>query len=267
MHAASPAFEGCFMGTGWSHGVPMLACDCRVCRGGHPRNRRRRPSFLVRSRGHVSVIDTGPDFRDQAFTFGIERLDAVFITHEHADHMMGLDDVRRFTWERSEPMPIYSDEVTLARLRVVYPYVTEMRVPGKAVPKIRFTVWDRPVVLGGVEYSRLEVPHAENMPCCGVLMRTGSARIAYIPDCSDLPAPVMDQLRGADCIMLNALRRNPHPAHLTLERSLELLSELKPVRGILTHMSCDLDYETLNPHLPEGIEMAFDGMRIGVSSV
>lgn len=266
MHPSTPNAELRFLGTGWSHGVPMLACDCPVCTGGHPRNRRRRPSVQVLSGGLTTVIDTGPDFKDQALTFGITRLDAVFITHEHADHVMGLDDVRRFTWKRAEPLPIYADAATLERLRIVYPYVTEVRVPGKAVPKIRFTLWDGPIEVAGVRYSRLDVPHAENMSCCGVLLESGGMKTAYLPDCNDLPGAVMDRIRGAEVIILNALRHNPHPAHLTLERSLELLTDLKPKRGYLTHMGCDFDYPALNPQLPPGIEMAYDGLRIGVSS-
>lgn len=266
MQTLPSPFDLCFLGTGWSHGVPTLACDCSVCRGNHPRNRRRRPSLQVSSGGLTTVIDTGPDFRDQAMTFGITRLDAVFITHEHADHVMGLDDVRRFSWQRTEPLPIYADAATLDRLRVVYPYVTEQRVPGKAVPKIRFTRWEGPLEVAGVRYSRLEVPHADNMSCCGVLLEADGVRAAYIPDCSDLPAEVMDRIRGAEVIILNALRNLPHPAHLTLDRSIALLQALKPVRGFVTHLGCDFDYPQLNPLLPEGIEMAYDGLRIGVSS-
>jgi len=259
-------FDLRFLGTGWSHGVPMLACDCPVCLGNHPRNRRRRPSLQVLAEEMTTVIDTGPDFRDQALTFGITRLDAVFITHEHADHVMGLDDVRRFTWTRTEPLPIYADPVTLKRLRIVYPYVSEIRISGKAVPKIRFIPWVSPVEVGGVRFSRLEVPHADNLPCSGVLLERGDMKVAYIPDCNDLPGPVKARIRDADILILNALRHRPHPSHLTLDRSLDLLKELSPRRGYITHMGCDFDYPALNPVLPEGIEMAYDGLRIGVSS-
>lgn len=255
-----------FLGTGWSHGVPMLACDCGVCTSDHPRNRRRRPSLQVLAGNVSTVIDTGPDFRDQALTFGIKGLDAVFMTHEHADHVMGLDDVRRFTWKRPEPLPIYADPATLERLRIVYPYVSEVRIPGKAVPRIRFIPWIEPIEVAGVRYTRLEVPHADNMTCCGVLLEAGGAKVGYIPDCNDLPGRVMDQLHGAEVIILNALRHHPHPAHLTLERSLELLNELKPKLGFLTHMGCDFDYPVLNPTLPPGIEMAYDGLMIEVSN-
>jgi phosphoribosyl 1,2-cyclic phosphate phosphodiesterase len=221
---------------------------------------------MVRAGGLMMVIDTGPDFKDQALTFGIDRLDAVFITHEHSDHVMGMDDVRRFTWKREEPLPIYSDPHTLERLRIVYPYVSEVRIPGKAVPRIRFKEWLEPVTFGGVQFTSLEVPHAEEMPCCGVLIESGDLRAAYLPDCNDVPASVMDRIRGSEVVMLNALRHRPHPAHLTLERSLELLQALKPKQGFLTHMGCDFDYAEMNPTLPPGIEMAYDGLRIGVSS-
>ncbi len=250
-----------FLGTGWSHGVPMIACDCEVCTQRHPKNIRRRPSLLLQDARHTLVIDTGPDFRDQALTFGIHSLDAVFMTHEHADHVMGFDDVRRFTWARETPMPVYADPHTLARLKIVYPYVSAFRIPGKAVPKVGFLPWEAPVSLGDFRLTPFPVPHAD-LPCHGVLIETPGKRIGYVPDCSDLPAEALEILGDLDIMILNALRHKPHPAHLTLESSLALLHRIGAPASYLTHMGCDFDYPALNPTLPAGISMAYDGLEI-----
>jgi len=250
-----------FLGTGWSHGVPMIGCSCPVCTGAHPRNRRRRPGLLVQGPNSSVVIDTGPDFREQALTFRIQELDAVFITHQHADHVMGLDDVRRFTWNRPNPMPVFAEPATLSRLRVLYPYVTEVRVPGLAVPKVCFQPWTRTEELDGIRFTPLPVPH-DHLPCCGVLIEGAGKRAAYIPDCSDLPAALQKTLKGIDLLILNALRLTPHPAHLTLEQSLRHIARLAPRQALLTHMGCPLDYESINPTLPPGVEMAYDGLLV-----
>jgi len=250
-----------FLGTGWSHGVPMIGCSCTVCSGNLPRNRRRRPSLLVEAPHMNIVIDTGPDFRDQALTFELNQLDAVFITHQHADHVMGFDDVRRFTWSRHEPLPVFADPATLNRLRILYPYVSELRIPGRAVPKVRFLPWTEPLELDGIRFTSLPVPH-DHLPCRGVLIETPNARAAYIPDCSDLPPALDPLLAGIDLLILNALRIEPHPAHLTLDQALQHLTRLAPRRALLTHMGCALDYDTITPCLPPGVEMAFDGLRV-----
>lgn len=239
----------------------MIGCDCPVCTANHPRNRRRRPGLLLSAPDLSIAIDTGPDFRDQALTFGIRRLDGVFLTHEHADHVMGFDDIRRFTWHREQPIPVYADPKTLARMRVVFPYVSKVRVAGKAVPRVDFLPWTEPVATGPFTLTPFPVPHTE-LPCYGMLIQTTTRRMAYVPDCNDLPSPVLDLLRGVDVMVLNALRFKPHPAHLTLERSLELLAEIGAKTSWLTHMGCDFDYPELNPRLPPGVEMAWDGLEI-----
>ncbi len=251
-----------FLGTGWSHGVPMLGCECAVCQEQHPRNVRSRPSILLEWDGFVAVVDTGPDFRQQALRENLAQLDAVLITHQHADHVMGMDDIRRFTWSRSEALPIYSDAQTLQRLRVLYPYVSENLQPGKAVPKISFKEWSHPQQVGPFRISPLRVPHGD-LICHGLLIETPAGKqLGYVPDTSGLPQAAEQALRGIDIMILNALRIDPHPSHLSLEQSLELLSILQATRSYLTHMGCPLDYLTLNPSLPTGVEMAYDGLAL-----
>ncbi len=250
-----------FLGTGWSHGVPMIACSCPVCLGARPRNLRRRPSLLLEHNDLRIVIDTGPDFREQALTFGLHRLDAVFFTHSHADHVMGFDDVRRLTWCREAPLPVYADPFTRERLLTLYPYVSHQRVPGIAVPRVSFLPWESPISIAGLRLSPIPVPHGPH-PCLGIRIDSPDGSAGYVPDCSDLPKEALDRFRGVDLMILNALRDTPHPSHLTLERSLRLLRDIAAPRSFLTHMGCALDYYHLNPLLPPGIEMAWDGLHL-----
>lgn len=250
-----------FLGTGWSHGVPALGCDCPVCTGGAAKNRRTRSSVHL-SDGEVSVVvDVGPDFRRQALKAGLAHLDAVFITHQHADHVMGLDDVRRYSWMQRTPLPIFGIPPVLERLAELYPYATPQPKAGTAVPLLDFTEWSGPVRLGNMTFHAVEVPHG-GLPCVGLRIDGENGSIGYVPDCSELPEEALATLQGVDVMILNALRIEPHPAHLSLEQSLGWLEKVGAPKSYLTHMGCPLDYETLNPQLPDGVEMAWDGLEI-----
>jgi phosphoribosyl 1,2-cyclic phosphate phosphodiesterase len=252
-----------FLGTGWSHGVPAIGCDCAVCTGNHPRNRRRRASVQLMD-GDVSVVvDVGPDFRDQALTFGINTLDAVFITHQHADHVMGLDDVRRFSWLRGDALPVWAERSVLKRLEELYPYATPQLHAGKGVPLIDFSIWTATVKVGGMNFTPFAVPHGA-IPCFGVRIDGPGGSIGYVPDCSGLPAAALGVLQGVDVMILNALRITPHPSHLSLAQSLGYLEKVGAPQSYITHMGCPLDYVRENPDLPEGIEMAWDGLVIQI---
>lgn len=251
-----------FLGTGWSHGVPTLGCDCAVCRERRPGNVRRRASIRLRGPDDLTiVVDVGPDFRDQALAFGIHRLDAVLITHQHADHVMGLDDVRRFTWQREAPLHIHADPSTVERLHLLYPYVADVLTPGKAVPRVHFLPWVDDVSIGPFTFEPFTVPHG-GLPCYGLRIHTPGLDIGYVPDCSDLPPHAKAVLAGVDIMILNALRMRPHPSHLTLDRSLELLQELGASRSYLTHMGCPIDYHQVSPTLPQTVHLATDGLEI-----
>lgn len=250
-----------FLGTGWSHGVPMIGCGCPVCSGRAPRNIRRRPAIHLDD-GDVSVVvDVGPDFRDQALTFGIDRLDAVFVTHSHADHVMGLDDVRRYTWIRKAPLPVWAEPAARKRLGLLYPYVAEERGPALAVPRIHFLDWMEPVEVGSLCFTPFPVPHG-NLPCAGVRIDTPAGAIGYVPDCSDLPPEALARLEGLEVMILNALRFHPHPSHLTFDRSRELLEQIGAPRSFFTHMGCPLDYHEIQPTLPDGLDLAYDGLVV-----
>jgi len=250
-----------FLGTGWSHGVPTIGCTCDVCSEAHPKNRRRRPSVQLVTENTSVVIDVGPDFRDQVLSFGVSHLDAVFITHAHADHVMGLDDIRRFTWKRKDPLGLYAAPETLSRLKDLLPYAAPTRSPGKAVPQVAFTTWNHPVSVGSLTFTPFPVPHGD-LECRGVRIDTPEGSIGYVPDCSDLPPTIRDHLRELDVMILNALRFTPHPNHLTLERSIQLLKEIGALSSYITHMGCPIDYNVVSPTLPPRIKLAYDGLQL-----
>ena len=254
-----------FLGTGWSHGVPAIGCTCSVCTDGHPRNQRKRPSIHVESDQASLIVDIGVDFRAQVLEFGITELDSLLITHAHADHVMGIDDLRRFTWQRPTPLPIYANGPTCERLRELLPYALHPEAVGNAVPQITLEEWESTQSFGDLAVTPFQVPHG-GIPCSGMRFDTPHGSIGYVPDCNDLPPKAKEILSGVDVMILNALRITPHPNHLTLERSQELLKELNAPVSILTHLGCPIDYRLIQPTLPESFQLACDGMIVELTS-
>jgi phosphoribosyl 1,2-cyclic phosphate phosphodiesterase len=255
-----------FLGSGTSMGVPTLGCGCAVCTSavspdGNPRNRRTRPSVLVAYNDRNVVIDTGPDFHAQAIRERLMRVDAVLYTHGHADHVLGMDDLRPLTFHHTEPVPLYADEATAATIERVFDYTfrdlnrypTSARVVLHRVP-------DAPgaaVELFGAHFQRVPVRHGVET-ITGY--RFGSA--AYLTDISDIPEESVPLLADLDVLILDALRRQPHPTHSTLENSVALVERLKPRRAFFTHMSHDLDHDATNATLPPHIRLAYDGLQL-----
>jgi phosphoribosyl 1,2-cyclic phosphate phosphodiesterase len=260
-----------FLGSGTSMGVPTLGCDCAVCTSAtppapgllppSPHNRRTRPSILISWQGHNVVIDTGPDFHAQAIREHIRRLDAVLYTHGHADHVLGMDDLRPLSFHNAPTLPLYADEPTADTIERIFDYTfnkvrrypTSARVtlnrissePGSHIP------------LFGADFLRVPVTHGRDT-ITGY--RFGSA--AYLTDLSSIPAESLPLLADLDVLILDALRREPHPTHSNLENSIQLVEQIKPRRAFFTHMSHDLDHETTNAILPPHIRLAYDGLQI-----
>lgn len=244
-----------FLGSGTSTGVPTLGCDCAVCTSPDPRDARLRPSVLLRFGGRNVVIDTTPDFRTQALRAGLKSLDAVLYTHSHADHIMGMDDIRPFNFGRTEPLPVYGDERVIADLRRVFQYVFENKSPESAIPRIAVHVPTGPVELFGVTFEPLPVMHGR-LPVTA--WRFGGT--AYVTDFSDIPAPSLKRLEGLDLLILDALRHRPHPTHSHLANSLALVERLQPRRALFTHMCHDLGHAETEAQLPPQVRLAYDGL-------
>lgn len=245
-----------FLGTGTSMGVPTLGCECHVCLSSDPRDRRTRPSVLFEYDGRAIVIDTSPDFRQQALQVNLKRVDAVLYTHGHADHILGLDDLRPFNLQQG-PIPLYADAETQETLRKTFYYIFSGATPNSTIPEVEFKPIQGPVELFGRRFIPIPVKHGE-MDVLG--FRVDKA--AYVTDFSFIPPDSMKLLGNLDVLVLDALRDRPHPNHSTIEASLELVRQLAPARAYFTHIAHDLAHTRTNARLPAGVELAYDGLIV-----
>ena len=249
------------LGSGTSVGVPTIGCHCDVCTSSDPRDNRLRPSILVSYDGHNVLIDTTPDFRTQALRAKIGRLDAVVFTHSHADHIMGLDDVRPFNFRQKGQIPIYASPETMDAIQRCFRYIWDEKPRNTNIPQLEPRVLDGgPFEVCGLEFQPVPILHG-NQPIYG--FRFGAA--AYLTDHSEIPEASMERLRGLDVLFLDALRYKPHPTHSTVERSKQTVELLGPRRTFFTHISHDLGHERAESMLPPHIRLAYDGLEIEVA--
>lgn len=252
-----------FLGTGTSSGVPAIGCSCPVCRGNDPHNKRRRSSLYVQAAGQHIIIDTPPDFRDQVLTFGVHRVDAVLITHVHADHVFGFDDIRRFNEIQDVVIPVYGSPATIAAMNQFFPYVHQVAQPGLSYPRVDFHEVTAPFAIGPVRIEPVPVEHA-GIETYGYRLEADGHTLGYVPDCHRLSAAAAQHLHGLDCLILDGLRRKPHPTHFTLDESVAELKRLGARRSFITHMTHDLDHETTAQALSPGVEVPYDGLIVEV---
>jgi phosphoribosyl 1,2-cyclic phosphate phosphodiesterase len=258
-----------FLGSGTSMGVPTLGCDCAVCTSTYPHNRRLRPSVLLHwpepslARERNVVIDTGPDFREQALRNHLTHVDAVFYTHAHADHILGLDDLRplNFTaFREGAPIPLYASPETARVLERIYDYTFS---PGATYPnraRVQLYPLAERTAVHGVEFLRVPVFHGE-MEIAG--FRFG--RAAYLTDVSAIPESSFALLEGLDHLVLSALRHKPHPTHSTVEQAVAWARRIGARHTWFTHIAHDLGHEETNRTLPENIRLAYDGLSLPIS--
>lgn len=245
------------LGSGTSMGVPTIGCDCRVCHSPDPRDRRTRPSVMVTYADRTVLIDTTPDFREQAIRERIKAVDAVLYTHAHADHVLGLDDLRPLTFRRPDGVPIYAGQLTMDRLRSMFRYVFDNDYEYGGIARIAPRIIEGPVELFGAQFHPVPIFHGKE-EILG--FRFGSA--AYLTDFSEIPERSLAQLEGLDILFLDALRHRPHPTHSTVENSLKLVEQVNPRRAFFTHISHDLPHEATNQSLPENVRLAHDGLKL-----
>lgn len=248
------------LGSGTSVGVPTPGCHCTVCSSTDPRDNRLRPSILVSYQDHNVLVDTTPDFRAQALRTKIEHIDAVIYTHGHADHILGLDDLRPYNFRQKERIPIYAAPDTMDIIHRVFTYIFDGVKRESNVPQLVTHLIDGTAIdLFGLDFQPIPVLHGSAM-IYG--FRFGNA--AYLTDHSDIPEASMARLCGLDVLFLDALRHKPHPTHSTVERSLQTVGKLKPRRAYFTHISHDLSHERTESQLPPNVRLAFDGLEIVV---
>ncbi len=247
-----------FLGTGTSQGVPVIACECEVCRSLDFRDKRLRVSVHLQIGDKSLVIDSGPDFRQQVLRERIKTLDALLFTHEHKDHTAGMDDIRAFNFFQGKAMPVYGRPTVLEQLKREFAYVfSGPQYPG--IPQVELQpIHNAPFVVEGIEVIPVEVMHYQ-LPVYG--FRIGD--FSYITDANYIAEGELDKIKGSRVIVLNALRREPHISHFTLDQAVELLRELQPEKGFLTHISHQMGrHAEVDPLLPPNVHLAFDGLKI-----
>jgi phosphoribosyl 1,2-cyclic phosphate phosphodiesterase len=245
------------LGSGTSMGVPTIGCDCAVCHSADPHDRRTRPSILIEYAGRNVLVDTTPDFREQAIREGIRRVDAVLYTHGHADHILGLDDLRPLSFHRPEKIPLYARPVDAELLRRMFRYIFDADYKFGGLAQVELRLIDGPVDLFGVRFEPVKVIHGD----AEILgFRFGQA--AYLTDVSEIPEESYSKLTGLDILFLDALRHKPHPTHSTVENSLRIVERIKPKRTFFTHICHDLAHEATNATLPPQVRLSYDGMKL-----
>jgi phosphoribosyl 1,2-cyclic phosphate phosphodiesterase len=250
-----------FLGTGTSHGVPMIGCACAVCRSADPRDRRLRPSiYLDVEHGPAILVDTATDLRQQALTHGVTRVDALLFTHSHADHVMGLDEVRRFNVLMGGPLPVFADAATAAELRRVFAYAfTPPMAKGGGVPQLALSAITGPFDAVGLPVVPVPLLHG-TLPILG--FRFG--RFAYLTDCSAIPEPSFALLHGLDVLVVDALRHRPHPTHFTIAEATAAARRIGATQTYFTHICHDLPHAQTTANLPAGVALAHDGLVLEV---
>ncbi len=258
----TPRLRITFLGTGTSVGIPVITCRCAVCTSADPRNRRLRAGLLLEWPAETSdgwahvLVDTTTDLRQQALRAGIERVDAVLYTHAHADHVLGLDELRIYNFVHRTSIPLYGDPETLDCIRKMFAYAFDP--DAVAVPRLRLCPVTEPEVeLLGRRVQALPVMHG---PGRTLALRLGG--FAYCTDCNGIPEETAERLEGLQLLVIDALRRKPHRSHFSVEQALGQIERLRPRRALLTHLSHELDHAELERELPDGVGVAYDGMVI-----
>ncbi|WP_390621267.1 MBL fold metallo-hydrolase [Planctopirus ephydatiae] len=249
------------LGTGTSHGVPIIGCHCPICLSENPKNHRTRSGVAVEAPEGLFLIDTSPELRIQLIREKIDLVHAAIYTHSHADHIFGLDDLRLFGYRLNRPIPLYCEEIVEQQLRAAFSYAFVPPPPDLhmgAVPMLKFERLSlEPFQLLGLNILPIRLMHGK-LPVLG--FRIGN--VAFCTDVSFIPEESLERLMGLDVLIIDALRDTPHATHFGIPQALEIIQLTQPKRAFLTHVSHHLDYETTNKRLPPHVELAYDGLRI-----
>jgi len=248
-----------FLGTGTSHGVPVIACDCEVCKSDNSKNKRMRTSIHIKSDHYSLLIDTPPEMRLELIKNNIKNVDSVLMTHAHADHIMGFDDIRALNWFQGKEMPVYGDRKTLNHIKRVFPYIFSEENPGGGVPQVILKEIEKEQTFKDLKVRAVPIYHGDNK-----ILAYRINNFAYLTDCSKISASSMKLLEGIEYAAVDALRFEEHPTHMSVDQAVELIDNLNLKHGYLTHISHRLDHKKLNDYLPEHISAAYDGLVINI---
>ena len=248
-----------FLGTGTSQGIPVIACDCEVCSSKNDKDKRLRVSVLIETEKNTLVIDTGPDFRTQMLRAKVKNIDAILYTHEHKDHVAGMDDVRPFCFKHKKEIEIYAHERVLNQLKQEFHYVFDERFNYPGIPRINANeIENKPFLINEETIIPIEGLHYK-LPVFG--FRVGD--FTYITDMNLISDKELEKVKGTKILVLNALQKNPHISHFTLDEAKEIVNKIKPEKAYFTHMSHTLGlHDDIMNELPSSIELAYDGLQI-----
>ena len=249
----------CFLGTGTSHGVPMIGCECTVCRSSSKYNKRLRSSVLVSVSGLNILIDTSTDLRQQCLKYNITAVDGILFTHHHVDHIFGLDDTRPFNYKKKDRIKCFGNDLTIDNLRRVYSYIFDYPEIAGGVPMVELIPVSKPFVIEGIQVMPITIMHGK-MPIFAY--RIGD--FVYATDCSDIPNDSMDMFKGCKVVVLDCLREKPHPTHFHLDQAISVAQEIGAKATYFTHISHQMDHEEVTKKLPENIYLAYDSLTVSV---
>ncbi len=252
-----------FLGTGTSIGVPVIGCACAVCRSPDPKNRRRRSSVHVEAGGLHVQIDTPPDFRDQVLDHGVTRVDVLLITHAHADHIFGFDDLRCFNTIKGGVIPVYGSAITLDEIGRLFPYALRPAPEGMFRPQVTLNEVSGPFDLGSVKVTPVPVHHG-GVDMIGFRLDADGRSLGYVPDCLSMTHAASEAFKGVDVMVLDALRHRPHASHSHVKSSLAMLLRIGAKRSYLTHMCHDIDHAAVESELPPDVRLAWDGLAVTI---
>ena len=260
------ALEITFLGTGTSQGIPVIGCDCPVCHSPDPRDHRTRTSLLIRAADRHFVIDTAPDFRVQCLRERIRRLDAALFTHPHTDHIMGFDDMRRFCEMEDRSMPVFASEATMTGLRNTFRYAFDDPKPWKNYLRLAPEIIHGPFQLGETTVVPVDLPHGKFTTTGYVFHRGGRKLLAYFTDCSGVPGEAVEAARGAEVLVLDALRETPHPTHMNFDAALEASRTIAPGITYFIHLCHEVPHAEKEAALPPECRLAYDGLTVRVGA-
>lgn len=253
-----------FLGTGTSQGVPFVACNCNVCQSPDPRDQRLRSSILVKTAETTVLVDTTPDLRAQALRHRLRQIDAAIFTHSHTDHVAGFDDLRRFCEVSDRPMPVFASPRTMADLRRMFYYAFDGQHAYRNYVRPEAHEIDGPFRIGDLDITPAEVPHGRMLVNGYIFSRAGRRLAGYFSDCHHVPPEVINQVLDIPVLILDALRHEPHPTHLSLTQALEVAAAARAQKTFLTHIGHDLGHQATEAILPPKVRLAYDGLHLEI---